>query len=206
MWNPVPFMEDLKEKAKKANLWNLFLPGVSGLTQMEYAPMAEEMGRCPFSPEVFNCSAPDTGREGGRDGVGKGKEGGGRKREGWREGGREGEGRRREGGKEGGGRERGKVEGGREGGGREGRGREGRRREGGKEEGRRREGGEGGRREGRGREGGMEGGGREGGRDQSCISKGILCKNAITAQEYLSREDMSLVLHSIKCDSFIYCC
>lgn len=61
MWTVVPFMEGLKQKARKAGLWNLFLPGVSGLTQLEYAPMAEEMGKTPFSPEVFNCNAPDTG-------------------------------------------------------------------------------------------------------------------------------------------------
>ncbi len=54
-------MEQWKEKARQASLWNLFLPGVSGFTQLEYAPMAEEMGRLPFSPEIFNCSAPDTG-------------------------------------------------------------------------------------------------------------------------------------------------
>ena len=61
MWTVVPFMEGLKKKARQAGLWNLFLPGVSGLTQLEYAPMAEEMGKIPFSPEVFNCNAPDTG-------------------------------------------------------------------------------------------------------------------------------------------------
>ena len=61
MWTTFPLIEELKEKARQAGLWNLFLPGVSGFTQMEYAPMAEEMGRCPFSSEIFNCSAPDTG-------------------------------------------------------------------------------------------------------------------------------------------------
>lgn len=63
MWTIPPILEELKTKAKEAGLWNLFLPGVSGYTQLEYAPMAEEMGRCPFSSEVFNCSAPDTGEE-----------------------------------------------------------------------------------------------------------------------------------------------
>ena len=61
MWTIPPLMEELKKKAHQAGLWNLFLPGVSGLSQLEYAPMAEEMGRCPFSSEIFNCSAPDTG-------------------------------------------------------------------------------------------------------------------------------------------------
>ena len=51
-WTISPIMEELKEKAKEAELWNLFLPGLSGLTQLEYAPMAEEMGRCPFASEV----------------------------------------------------------------------------------------------------------------------------------------------------------
>uniref|UniRef100_A0A7N8X1E0 Acyl-CoA dehydrogenase family member 11 n=1 Tax=Mastacembelus armatus TaxID=205130 RepID=A0A7N8X1E0_9TELE len=48
-------------KAKEAGLWNLFLPAVSGLTQLDYAYIAEETGRCLFAPEVFNCQAPDTG-------------------------------------------------------------------------------------------------------------------------------------------------
>ena len=48
-------------KAQDAGLWNLFLPSMSGLTQLEYAPMAEEMGRSPLASEAFNCSAPDTG-------------------------------------------------------------------------------------------------------------------------------------------------
>uniref|UniRef100_A0A7N8XZC3 Acyl-CoA dehydrogenase family member 11 n=1 Tax=Mastacembelus armatus TaxID=205130 RepID=A0A7N8XZC3_9TELE len=47
--------------AKEAGLWNLFLPAVSGLTQLDYAYIAEETGRCLFAPEVFNCQAPDTG-------------------------------------------------------------------------------------------------------------------------------------------------
>lgn len=61
VWTIPPIIEDLKDKARMAGLWNLFLPGVSGLTQLEYAAMAEEMGRCPFASEVFNCNAPDTG-------------------------------------------------------------------------------------------------------------------------------------------------
>lgn len=61
IWTIPPMLEELKEKARLAGLWNLFLPGVSGLTQLEYAAMAEETGRSPFAPEVFNCSAPDTG-------------------------------------------------------------------------------------------------------------------------------------------------
>uniref|UniRef100_A0A4W3H9U8 Acyl-CoA dehydrogenase family member 11 n=1 Tax=Callorhinchus milii TaxID=7868 RepID=A0A4W3H9U8_CALMI len=48
-------------KAKAVGLWNLFLPEVSGLSQLDYAFMAEEMGRCFFAPKVFNCQAPDTG-------------------------------------------------------------------------------------------------------------------------------------------------
>lgn len=45
-------------KAKEAGLWNLFLPAVSGLSQLDYAYIAEETGRCLFAPEVFNCQAP----------------------------------------------------------------------------------------------------------------------------------------------------
>jgi acyl-CoA dehydrogenase len=60
-WKPLQLIEDLKAKARKKNLWNLFLPEASGLTNLEYAPLAELMGRVPWSPEVFNCSAPDTG-------------------------------------------------------------------------------------------------------------------------------------------------
>ncbi len=60
-WNPIPLIEELKSKAKTAGLWNLFLPGVSGLSNLEYAPLAELMGRVFWSAEVFNCSAPDTG-------------------------------------------------------------------------------------------------------------------------------------------------
>ena len=54
-------MEELKAKARSAGLWNLFLPSVSGLTNLEYAPLAEIMGRVTWASEVFNCSAPDTG-------------------------------------------------------------------------------------------------------------------------------------------------
>ena len=60
-WQPLQIIEDLKAKARREGLWNLFLPEVSGLTNLEYAPLAEEMGRVFWSSEVFNCSAPDTG-------------------------------------------------------------------------------------------------------------------------------------------------
>lgn len=60
-WQPIELVEELKQKAREQDLWNLFLPEASGLTNLEYAPLAELMGRVPWSPEVFNCSAPDTG-------------------------------------------------------------------------------------------------------------------------------------------------
>lgn len=63
-WQPVPIIEELKAKAKSQGLWNLFLPDDehgAGLSNMDYAPVCEIMGRVPWSPEVFNCSAPDTG-------------------------------------------------------------------------------------------------------------------------------------------------
>ncbi|KAE8279815.1 Acyl-CoA dehydrogenase family member 11 [Larimichthys crocea] len=60
-WHTPQIIEDLKMKAKEAGLWNLFLPAVSGLSQLDYAYIAEETGRCLFAPEVFNCQAPDTG-------------------------------------------------------------------------------------------------------------------------------------------------
>ena len=63
-WQPVALIEELKGKARRQELWNLFLPkskSGAGLTNLEYAPLCEIMGRVPWSPEVFNCSAPDTG-------------------------------------------------------------------------------------------------------------------------------------------------
>ena len=60
-WQPSGLIEDLKSKAKAAGLWNLFLPDISGLSNVEYAPLAEMMGRVTWASEVFNCSAPDTG-------------------------------------------------------------------------------------------------------------------------------------------------
>ena len=63
-WQPSQVIESLKPLAREAGLWNLFLPQSdhgAGLTNLEYAPLAEIMGSVPFSSEVFNCSAPDTG-------------------------------------------------------------------------------------------------------------------------------------------------
>ncbi|WKB52934.1 acyl-CoA dehydrogenase family protein [Eleftheria terrae] len=63
-WTPLQLLEELKPKARAAGLWNLFLPDSdrgAGLSNQEYAPLAEIMGRVPWASEVFNCSAPDTG-------------------------------------------------------------------------------------------------------------------------------------------------
>ena len=64
-WIPTQIVEELKPKAKAAGLWNLFLPhsprAPEGLSNLEYAPLCEIMGRVPFAAEIFNCSAPDTG-------------------------------------------------------------------------------------------------------------------------------------------------
>ena len=64
-WVPTQIVEELKPKAQAAGLWNLFLPkstrAPQGLSNLEYAPLCEIMGRVPFAAEIFNCSAPDTG-------------------------------------------------------------------------------------------------------------------------------------------------
>ena len=64
-WQPLPLIDELKAKARKAGLWNMFLPhaykGQGGISNLDYAPLCEVMGRVSWSSEVFNCSAPDTG-------------------------------------------------------------------------------------------------------------------------------------------------
>ncbi|HZZ21869.1 MAG TPA: acyl-CoA dehydrogenase family protein, partial [Roseiarcus sp.] len=61
-WTVLPVVEELKPLARTTGLWNLFLPAADGgLTNLEYAPLCEIMGRSHLAPEVFNCSAPDTG-------------------------------------------------------------------------------------------------------------------------------------------------
>jgi acyl-CoA dehydrogenase len=64
VWETPKLVEELKPVAAAAGLWNLFLTesvAGAGLSNLEYAPLAEEMGRAPWASEVFNCSAPDTG-------------------------------------------------------------------------------------------------------------------------------------------------
>ncbi len=63
-WDDSPLLTELQQEARAAGLWNLFLPDSrhgAGLTNLEYAPLCEAMGRVRWSAEVFNCSAPDTG-------------------------------------------------------------------------------------------------------------------------------------------------
>ena len=64
LWAQPPLLEELKQKARDAGLWNLFLPAdhyAEGLSNVDYAPLAEIMGRVLWAPQVFNCNAPDTG-------------------------------------------------------------------------------------------------------------------------------------------------
>src|SRR5512139_2717685 len=61
-WNPVPVVEELKPLARAQGLWNLFLPDEhfgAGLSNFDYAPLCETMGRVPWASEIFNCAAPD---------------------------------------------------------------------------------------------------------------------------------------------------
>ncbi|XP_021099221.1 acyl-CoA dehydrogenase family member 11 isoform X3 [Heterocephalus glaber] len=60
-WKQPSVIDKLKEMAKAEGLWNLFLPAMSGLRQVDYALIAEETGKCYFAPNIFNCQAPDTG-------------------------------------------------------------------------------------------------------------------------------------------------
>lgn len=60
-WQTIELIEELKKEARADGLWNLFLPDISGLSNVDYAPLAELMGRVVWASEVFNCSAPDTG-------------------------------------------------------------------------------------------------------------------------------------------------
>src|SRR3954467_4792727 len=62
-WATPPVVQDLKAEARRRGLWNLFLPGGrgAGLTNLQYAPLAELSGRSPMAPAAMNCAAPDTG-------------------------------------------------------------------------------------------------------------------------------------------------
>jgi len=60
-WGQPPILDELKAKAKKKGIWNLFLPSVSGLSVLEYAPIAEILGAVSLANHAMNCSAPDTG-------------------------------------------------------------------------------------------------------------------------------------------------